>query len=377
MLKLLISCFFVFLCCGCVPNGAIEDKLDYQYKTGTLEIVSNIILGENDLFNPSSAHLTFKKCGSFYGFLSQGGDIRFYDDKGKRRFLFKKNSLDHHYEFPSGLPRAFDLDPDLMILSLLFAESDEIIEVDTTGNILNRILLKIPEEFAAMSFPQLSRDNSRGIIHVTLGHKDSDLDQNAFFKSSPIISQFTNGGDYVRSMGQYPIEYSNSGKFKSGNAFTYFRHVYIDGGHFFAYDITGDIEHYNNDGTQFESIKLRASQRNYRFDPSKISHFSSELPEFATNDINYFLSKNKSQDIFYMGIQKLRKEHGNKDTFLVRFNRDSSIISEVNLTETFGVAYHAMLPAIIENDTLDFFLASPFAEEVRVVRAILKTEIND
>lgn len=357
---------------SCQPDEKENAFNGYTYQTGELNIISKVILGEDEIFDPSSAALSFKKCGDLYAFMSRGGVVRLYDAEGERQFLFDKNQLDNGYEFPSGLPIAFDFDAEKEMLYVLFGGSKTLYGVNHKGIIVKTIDLKMPKNIFPAMAPHLAIDFEEEEVFLTTGDANADVVDNTFFKKSSLLSRFTLDGQFKNHIGKYPVAYHDSGKFSRGHPFRFYRYLKKGQRHYFLFDISPEVFEYHSNGELLTTHKVPGSVRNYRFEPSGISHFSDEQPQSPTNDVHHFLAKRADEYKFYVGSQLLREEHHSKDTYLIQADIDEKVVKEVNLTEIFGVAFHARLASVISSDTLDFFLASPFSDRVGVVRATIK-----
>ncbi|WP_420388176.1 hypothetical protein [Roseivirga sp.] len=352
--------------------GQIPPMSGFEYHDTHLRIIDTLVLGENDFFDPSSANLTYEKEDDFYCFVSRGGVIRVYNQSGTIEFLYDKKSLENHYEYPNSLPIAYEYIPKENRVLLLFAGDPTLFLVDERGKIDKRINLEFPEDLWFLQIPHLEYSEHEQLVYISVGNAVGIENPKAFFQKSPLIAGFNLEGKLVKTIGKFPQDIADAGKF-SQTPFQFFRYSQIEGKHHFLFDHEDRLRVYKEDG-QMEFINVRASHRSYIFKPSHIPFYSEERLTSPTNDLNHFFVKVEDRNIYYIGYQRLLETHGNNDVYLMRINLDNNQAHEVNLSKTLRGPFNPKLSGIIKSDTLEFFLSSAFIDKVRIVKAIMDTE---
>lgn len=362
----------IFLCFTSCKDTKRVSNLKFPellYSESTLEIIDTLVLGENEYFDPSSAHLTYENKAGYHCFISRGGVVRVYNSSGERTFIFDKKSLENQYEFPNSLPVAYEFIPSENSMLLIFTAEPTIFKVDNTGKILKKIDLKFPDNLWFHKIPHLEFSQENNEIYLSIGDISGVTDSKSFFTKSPLIGVFDIDGTLKRKLGKFPKAYSKAGKF-TATPFHFYRYAFIDQKHHFLFDHEPYIRVYQNEKDS-SFLNVKASQRKYSFEPSTIPHYSDEIPKEATNDLNHFFTKEKSKNIYYLGYQRRLSIHANTNVFLMKVDLDSNTAVELDLTKIFGRSFHPKLSGVIKSDTLEFFLSSPFSDEVKIMKAII------
>lgn len=371
-LFLITSSLFLMMSCQNSSESLKTSFPELLYQKASLEIIDTLILGSNEYFDPSSARLTYEKEEDFYCFVSKGGVVRVYNTAGDRVFLFDKKSLSNHFEFPNSLPAAYEFIPSENSMFLIFTGNPTLFKVNRTGEIMEKIELQLPEHLWFHRIPHLEFSSITNEISLSLGDISGVSNSEKFFSESPLIGVFKMNGKLKKTIGLFPKEFKDAGKF-STTPFQFYRYAIIDQKHHFLFDHEPFIRVYDSNEQPY-LINVKGSQRDYSFNPSSIPHYSDEMPENATNDLNHFFTKQKDENIYFVGYQRLLASHNNTNVFLMKVDLNKNMALEVDLTKSLGVAFHPKLSGVIKSDTLEFFMSSPFSDEVKIIKAMIKED---
>lgn len=343
---------FLFLFCACSSHSQ-----DILYKKGEIKTISVNLRQDTILWN-YNAMLGYKKFTNQNTFFEATNfDHKtwiMYDEKGNIKNMYGKKSLKNTFELPPVYPPVGC--QIIQDTTYLLYPTKEIF-VCLGDKILKKIKLQLPDDYI------VTRDTPFEYIKSTneflISVSDTYKKPNIFFANSKPLSFFDKNGKRLRSMGEYPKEYSKDVYFNPG--FFYFKTLVENDKIYIMYTMFPTIYEYNLQGKLLRSFGQKSDKMNYeiKYHKQTIDELDGKV---AFNDYYAGFAKVYKKDIFYYVYFTHHQNKQGGQYYYAKYDIEKKIYIE-SVEKNKNIFSVFILPKADENNfyTLN---VSPFDENI-------------